>query len=48
LDFVKETPEWQLLIGGNTNLCDWLDRMNGRASMKATTWERIADMAQAA
>jgi glutathione S-transferase len=46
LDFVKETPEWQFLIEGNTNLHDWLDRMNGRASMQATTWERIADMAE--
>jgi hypothetical protein len=40
-------PE-HLVIEGNTNLRDWLDRMNGRASMRATTWERIADMAKAA
>jgi hypothetical protein len=26
----------------------WLARMNERASMKATTWERAAEMAQAA
>jgi glutathione S-transferase len=48
MDFIKETPEWELLIEGNTNLSDWLDRMNDRASMKATTWERIAHLATAA
>jgi glutathione S-transferase len=48
LDFLAETPEWAPLSAGNRNLVDWLDRMNARSSLKATTWERVADMAKAA
>jgi glutathione S-transferase len=48
LDFLAETPEWAPLSAGNRNLVDWLDRMNARSSLKATTWERVTDMAKAA
>lgn len=48
LDFFQETPEWELLAGSHPNLRAWLERMNARPSMKATTWERVAAMAQAA
>jgi glutathione S-transferase len=48
MDFFAATPEWTPLTAGNPNLREWLDRMNARASMKATTWERVAAMAQAA
>jgi glutathione S-transferase len=48
LDFLAETPEWAPLSAGNQNLVDWLERMNARVSLKATTWERVADMAKAA
>jgi glutathione S-transferase len=48
LDFLAETPEWAPLSAGNRNLVDWLGRMNARSSLKATTWERVADMAKAA
>jgi glutathione S-transferase len=48
LDFLTQTPEWAQLCAGNRNLVDWLDRMNARDSLKATTWERVADMAKAA
>jgi len=48
LDFLAPTPEWAPLSAGNRNLVDWLDRMNARSSLKATTWEREADMAKAA
>jgi glutathione S-transferase len=48
LDFLAETPEWSALSAVNRNLIDWLDRMNARPSLKATTWERVADMAKAA
>ncbi|HLK82375.1 MAG TPA: glutathione S-transferase family protein [Xanthobacteraceae bacterium] len=48
LDFLAQTPEWAQLSAGNRNLVDWLDRMNARASLRATTWERVADMANAA
>jgi glutathione S-transferase len=48
LDIIAATPEWAPLSAGNQNLIDWLERMNARASLKATTWERVADMAKAA
>jgi len=48
LDFLSQTPEWTPLSAGNPNLVDWLERMNARPSLKATTWERVADMAKAA
>jgi len=48
LDFLAQTPEWVPLSAGNRNLVDWLERMNARPSLKATTWERVADMAKAA
>jgi glutathione S-transferase len=47
-DVLAQTPEWASLSAGNRNLVDWLDRMNARASLKATTWARVADMAKAA
>jgi glutathione S-transferase len=48
LDFLAQTPEWAQLCAGNRNLVDWLERMNARDSLKATTWERVADLAKAA
>src|SRR5262249_50884097 len=48
LDFLAMTPEWQTLTAQTPNLVRWLDRMNARASFKATTWERVAAMAKAA
>jgi glutathione S-transferase len=30
------------------NLVAWLARMEARPSLKATTWERVSEMAQAA
>jgi len=48
LDFLAQTPEWAPLSADNRNLVDWLERMNARSSLKATTWERVTDMAKAA
>jgi glutathione S-transferase len=48
IDFLKQTPEWEPLTAGVPNLRAWLDRMNARASMQATTWERVTALAQAA
>ena len=48
LDFLAMTPEWKPLTATATNLVGWLDRMNGRASFKSTTWERVAELAKAA
>jgi glutathione S-transferase len=48
LDLLAQTPEWGPLSAGNRNLVAWLERMNARSSFRATTWERVADMAKAA
>jgi glutathione S-transferase len=48
LDFFRTTPEWEPLSAKHENLRAWLDRMNARPSMVATTWERVATMAKAA
>jgi glutathione S-transferase len=48
IDFFRETPEWEALAGAHPHLRTWLDRMNARDSLAKTTWERVAEMAQAA
>jgi glutathione S-transferase len=48
LDLFAATPEWQPLTAHSPNIRQWLDRMNARPSMRATTWERVAAMAKAA
>jgi glutathione S-transferase len=48
LDFMSMTPEWAGLTANTPNLVVLLARMNVRASMKTTTWERIAALANAA
>ncbi len=48
LDFFRDTPEWQPLTAKSANLHRWLDRMNARPSMAATTWERATAMAKVA
>ena len=48
LDFFVATPEWEPLTANCPTIRQWLDRMNARASMSATTWERVAAMAKAA
>jgi glutathione S-transferase len=48
LDMLSATPEWETLTSGHSNLRAWLGRMNCRPSMIATTWERVASMANAA
>ena len=48
LDFFTGTPEWSVLGAPHANLVAWLERMEARPSMKATTWERVSEMAKAA
>ena len=48
LDFFSQTPEWQPLTADKPNLRSWLDKMNARPSMRATTWERVAALAKVA
>ena len=47
LDFFAGTPEWTRLTEHNTALCGWLERMNARPSLRATTWERVVQLAKA-
>jgi glutathione S-transferase len=46
--FFTATPEWAELGAPRANLAAWLERMEARPSMKATTWERVSAMAKAA
>jgi glutathione S-transferase len=48
LDMFPELPEWAPLTATNPNLVSWLRRVAARPSFAATTWERVAAMAQAA
>ena len=48
LDFLQQTPEWEPLSAAHVNLRQWLTRMQARASLRATTWEKVTAMAQAA
>jgi len=48
LDILAQTQEWTALCASNRNLVGWLERMSARPSLKATTWDRVADLAKAA
>jgi glutathione S-transferase len=48
IDFFTQTPEWAVLGAPHANLVAWLARMQARPSLKATTWERVSEMAKAA
>jgi glutathione S-transferase len=45
LDFLAQTPEWTRLTAATPNLVSWLQRMNARPSLRATTWEQVAVLA---
>jgi glutathione S-transferase len=47
IEFLSETPEWAVL-GTHRNIVAWLQRMAGRPSMQATTWEKVSTRATAA
>jgi glutathione S-transferase len=48
LDFLGQTPEWGVLSATAENLDSWLARVTARASFKATTWDKIAQLTAAA
>jgi glutathione S-transferase len=48
ISFFTETPEWAELGEPHANLVAWLARIEARPSMKATTWQRVAELAKAA
>jgi glutathione S-transferase len=48
IEFFTMIPEWSVLGAPHANLVAWMKRMQERPSMKATTWERVSELAQAA
>ena len=48
LAMLSGTPEWPALVRGNANIGAWLERMNARPSMQATTVQRVMAMAEPA
>ncbi|OKO90752.1 glutathione S-transferase [Bradyrhizobium sp. NAS80.1] len=48
VEFFASIPEWSVLGAPHANLVAWLGRIQARSSMKATTWERVAELARAA
>jgi glutathione S-transferase len=48
MTFFSKTPEWSVLGAPHANLVAWLDRMQARSSMKATTFERLSQTGKAA
>jgi glutathione S-transferase len=47
-DFFARTPEWQELTQQRSNLVAWQERVEDRASLKATAWAKVVEMAAAA
>jgi glutathione S-transferase len=48
VEFFAMIGEWSALGAPHANLVAWLNRMQERPSMKATTWERVSELAKAA
>ena len=48
IEFFVLTPEWAELGAPHKNLVAWMARMQDRPSMRATTWDRVAELAKAA
>jgi glutathione S-transferase len=48
VEFFAVTPEWSALGAPHANLVAWMQRMQERPSMIATTWERVTELAKAA
>jgi len=48
MDMLAQTPEWLPLTAERLNLRGWLARINARESLRATTWECVEAMAEAA
>jgi glutathione S-transferase len=48
MDFLDQTTEGASLLRPHSGLKAWIDRMNDRPSLRATTWDRLLERAQAA
>ena len=46
IEFFTIIPEWSVLGTPHDNLVSWMKRMQDRPSMKATTWERVSELAK--
>ncbi len=46
IEFFTIIPEWSVLGAPHANLVAWMKRMQDRPSMKATTWERVTELAK--
>ena len=47
VEFFTSVPEWSALGAPHANLVAWMTRMQERPSMRATTWERVSELAKA-
>ena len=48
LSYFAQTAEGAEILSGHPALVAWIARMEARDSLKATTWEKVAELAQAA
>jgi len=48
VEFLTRAPEWELLGVPYPNIVSWIRRMEARPSLRATTWDKVAEMAKAA
>jgi glutathione S-transferase len=48
LSFLPDFAEGKAIIAAHPKLVAWIERMNGRASMAATAWERLRALAEQA
>ncbi|MGI9169179.1 MAG: glutathione S-transferase family protein [Caulobacteraceae bacterium] len=46
--FLAETPEWAALTARHPNLPAWLEHVQGRSSLAATTWDAVTELAKKA
>jgi glutathione S-transferase len=47
MDMFVGLPEWEPLTKAHPNLPTWLATMSARPSMKATSWQRVSELAKA-
>jgi hypothetical protein len=43
-----ETAEGAPMLQPHPNISSWIEHMNARSSMKATTWDKLHELARAA
>jgi glutathione S-transferase len=48
LTMFAETAEGAPILQSHRNIKAWVERMNARPSMMATTWDRLHELARAA